>query len=96
MSPNITYDATGGNPILHSDPRRFKQSFGGGRERAPELKRQSITRDYVQMLSNELLQRTEQSKFRRALTREVESSSPIERVQYLLGHVYQVSWFLLP
>jgi len=93
---NITYDALGQNPTLHSDPRRFKKAFGGGEENAPELKRQPITIEYVHALSQELVRRTRDSKFRQSLTAEVERARPIERAQILLGRVYQVTWLLLP
>ena len=93
---NITYDALGHNPTLHSEPRRFKRAFGGGRENAPQLKRQPITREYVEQLSDELVRRTAVSKFRRSITPEVEQARPVERAQIILGHVYQVTWFLLP
>ena len=93
---NITYDALGQNPTLHSEPRRFKRAFGGGREQAPELKHQTITAVYVHELSDELVRRTRDSKFRRSLTLELEWSRPIERAQILLGRVYQVTWLLLP
>jgi hypothetical protein len=92
---NITYDALGHNPTLHSEPRRFRHTFGGGRDNAPELKTQPITREYVHQLSEELVRRTAVSKFRRSITAEVEQARPIERVQIILGRVYQVTWFLL-
>jgi hypothetical protein len=93
---HATYDALGHNPTLHSEPRRFKRAFGGGRENAPQLKRQPITREYVEQLSDELVRRTAVSKFRRSITPEVEQARPVERAQIILGHVYQVTWFLLP
>lgn len=93
---NITYNPLGQNATLHSEPRRFKHAFGGGREDAPPLKRQPVTADYIEKLSADLVRRTVESKFRRAVTREIEEARPIERAQILLGHVYQVTWFLLP
>jgi hypothetical protein len=93
---NITYNPLGQNPTLHSEPRRFRRAFGGGKENAPELKRQPITREYVRELSEELVRRTVDSKFRRSITAEMEQARPIERAQILLGRVYQVTWFLLP
>ena len=92
---NITYDALGKNPSFHSEPRRFEKAFGGGTENAPELKRQPITQEYVKALSDELVQRTFDSKFRRSITQEVEHARPIERAQILLGRVFQVTWLLL-
>jgi hypothetical protein len=92
---NITYDALGQTPTLHSDPRRFKKAFGGGKENAPELKRQRITHNYVEVLSEELVRRTRNSRFRRSITAELERARPIEQAQLLLGRVYQVTWLLL-
>jgi hypothetical protein len=93
---NITYDALGQNPTLHSEPRRFQRVYGGGKENAPELRQQPITAAYVQSLSDELVRRTRDSKFRASVTKELERGSPIERAQVLLGRVYQVTWLLLP
>jgi hypothetical protein len=93
---NITYDAQGQNPTLHSELRRFRRSFAGDEEHAPELKRQPITKEYIHALSNELVRRTEESKFRRSLTKELVRARPIEQAQILLGRVYQVTWLLLP
>lgn len=93
---NITYDLNGGNATLHSKARRFSQTYGGGHERAPQLKQQVISQDYLVSLSEELVQRTVRSKFQTAVTIDLELARPIERAQYLLGHVYQVTWLLLP
>jgi len=93
---NITYDALGQNPTLHSEPRQFQRAYGGGKENAPELRRQPITAAYVQSLSDELVRRTRDSKFRASVTKELERGTPVERAQVLLGRVYQVTWLLLP
>jgi hypothetical protein len=93
---NITYNVLGQNPTLHSDPRQFIRAFGGGKENAPKLNRQHITQDYVHELSHELIRRTRDSKFKQSVTSELERARPIERVQILLGRVYQVTWLLLP
>lgn len=93
---NVTYDALGQNPTLHSEPRLFRHSYSGGEEHAPELRRQPITQDYIHELSTELVRRTKDSKFHRSLTKELERSRPIEQAQFLLGRVYQVTWLLLP
>ncbi|CAZ88925.1 putative Adenylosuccinate lyase [Thiomonas arsenitoxydans] len=93
---NITYDAFGQNPTLHSEPRRFQRAYGGGKENAPELKQQPVTAAYVEALSEELVRRTRDSKFRASVTKELERGSPTERAQVLLGRVYQVTWLLLP
>lgn len=92
---NITYDAQGGNPTLHSQERRFKKTFGGGRENAPELRRWPVTREYVEDLRGELLSRTRNSKYREALPKNIEEVKPIEQVQLVLGRIYQVTWILL-
>ena len=93
---NITYNAFGQNPTLHSDPRRFQRAYGGGQENAPELRRQAITEDYMEELSRELVRRTKDSKFKQSLTAELAQTGPVERAQILLGRVYQVTWLLLP
>lgn len=93
---NITYNVFGQNPRLHSKPRRFSKSFGGGVENAPDLKQQPITKEYVVALSKELVGLTKGSKFKRSVTEEIERARPIEQVQDLLGRVYQVTWLLLP
>ena len=94
---NITYGVgVDPTPTLHSEPRRFKRAFGGGRENAPELKSQPITGEYVQALREELVRQTADSKLGRSIAAEVEQSRPIEQAQIILGRVFQVTWFLLP
>lgn len=93
---NITYGPHAQNPTLHSDPRKFKRSYGGGEEDVPEFRRQLITEDYVQGLAEELLQRTIDSKFRGFVPKDLWRRHPVEQVQFLLGRIYQVSWILLP
>lgn len=93
---NITYAPNGSMPMLHSDNRAFRQSFSGGRERPPQFRRQTIDLGYVESLSYDLIKRTADSRFEKAVTIEVRRSRPIDAAQYLLGHVYDVSWILLP
>lgn len=93
---NVTYDAVGQNPTLHSEPRQFKRAFGGGSKDAPPLKEQRITEDYIEELAGDLIDRTRASKFAPSVTMEIETARPVEQVQILLGRVYQVSWLLLP
>lgn len=92
---NITYKPDGSDPRLHSETRKFKRVFSGGRENPPEFRKRSIDLDYIGELSDELMSRTVASRFEKAVTREVRQARPIQRVQYLLGHVYDVSWILL-
>ena len=93
---NITYKPSGLDPTLHSEARKFKNSFTGSGENAPELKSSVINKEYIESLSEELMSRTRQSKFKAAVTKELERAKPIERAQILLGRVYQVTWLLLP
>lgn len=93
---NITYGPDGTNPTLHSEFRRFKNSYSGGAENKPFLKQRVLNEEYIEELSEDLVVRTRESRFQRSLTSAVERSKPIERVQYLLGRVYQVTWVLLP
>ena len=93
---NITYGPNGTNPTLHSDARRVKKSYSGGEENRPALKQNVLNEGYIEELSEELVQRTRESRFQKSVTRAVERSRPIEQVQYLLGRVYQVTWLLLP
>ena len=93
---NITYAPCGANPTLHSEIRRFKKHYSGGEENRPTLKQGVFDRGYIEELSEELITRTRDSRFHKSITRAVERSRPIEKVQYLLGRVYQVTWVLLP
>ena len=93
---NITYAPDGSSPTFHSEPRRFEKGYSGGKEGVPEFRRRTINKEYIGELSEELLSRTVESKYARFVTREIEAYRPIERIQYLLGRVYQVSWVLLP
>jgi len=93
---NITYSQKGLNATLHSDVRRFNQEYTGGEERRPPLKRVDVTLDYVEELGEQLVADTRTSRFERYLSREFRSTRPVERVQILLAHVYDVTWLLLP
>ncbi len=100
---NVTYDALGQNPTLHPKLKRFKYPYSDAGITAPQLMRQRITLDDIQELSTMLVGSTEKlvdssaaSKFRRPLQMARELSSAVKQAQFLLGHVYQVTWFLLP
>lgn len=93
---NITYKPDGTGSRLHSETREFRRVYSGSKENPPEFRKQEIDKDYIGSLSDELMSRTVDSRFRKAVTREVRQAAPIQRVQYLLGHVYDVSWILLP
>jgi hypothetical protein len=93
---NITYNRIGANPMLHSEFRRFKKSYSGTGEGAPELHESKLDLEYILQLSDELLGRTMESRFAKSVTGVLERLRPIERVQFLLGRVYQVTWLLLP
>jgi hypothetical protein len=93
---NITFNQAGLNAILHSDLRRFKQEYRGGDERRPPLERVDVTIDYVEELSEQLIADTRTNRFERHLSREFRATRPVERVQILLAHVYDVTWLLLP
>jgi hypothetical protein len=93
---NITYDTNGLNPTLHSDPRSFKRAFGGGKQNAPQLKRLPIADEYINLLSEDLLRRAKESKFKSHITTEIERLTSIEKAQFVLGRIYEVTWLLLP
>ncbi|MBB6572342.1 adenylosuccinate lyase [Xanthomonas arboricola] len=93
---NITFNQAGLNATLHSDVRRFSQEYTGGQERRPPLERVDVTLDYVEELSEQLLADTRTNRFEPYLSREFRATRPVERVQILLAHVYDVTWLLLP
>jgi len=93
---NITYSQAGLNATLHSDVRRFKQEYTGGEIRRPPLKRVDISLDYVEELSEQLIAETRTARFEPYQSRDFRTTRPIERVQILLAHVYDVTWLLLP
>jgi hypothetical protein len=93
---NITYAPNGAEPTLHSEPKRFKKAYSGDREGAPHFRRRRIDKEYVNQLSEEIISRTVNSKFHKAVTHAVRDLPPIEQAQYLLGKVYDVTWILLP
>jgi hypothetical protein len=93
---NITYAPNGSNPTLHSVPRHFRKAFSGGKKDPPPLKTTTIDGIYVKELCDELVDQTQHSKYRRMATLEVLEKKPVEQIQFLLGHVYGVSWLLLP
>ncbi|MGH7238673.1 MAG: adenylosuccinate lyase, partial [Candidatus Saccharimonadales bacterium] len=93
---NITFNQAGLNATLHSDARRFKQEYTGGEVRRPPLERVDVTLDYVEELSEQLVADTRTNRFESYLGREFRATRPVERVQILLAHVYDVTWLLLP
>ena len=100
---NVTYNASGQNPTLHPELRRFKHLCSGDERAGRQLMRSRITLDDIQELSTMLVDNMEKfedsakaSKFRRSLQRARDLSSAVKLAQFLLGHVYQVTWLLLP
>jgi len=93
---NITFAKSGADPTLHSNPRRFKIPHRASKNGMPEFKRRKIDSRYFEEVSEELVSRTIQSKFKKSITRAIERMQPLQRAQFLLGHVYQVSWVLVP
>lgn len=93
---NITYDATGPNPTLHSEPRPFGRSFSGSGEGSPELRPINMSDNYIEELADALMRWASNRIGDRATYREIRSSRPIEQAQIILGRIYQVTWLLLP
>ena len=93
---NVTYGPLGTNPTLHSQSRRFERVFSGDKEHVPSLRTSTLNSEYIVSLSDELLSRTSDSRFARQITPEIRKARPIERVQLILGRVYQVTWLVLP
>lgn len=93
---NITFNQAGLNATLHSDVRRFTKEYTGGKERSPPLKQVDVTLDYVEQLSEHLIEGTTTNRFEPYLSREFRATRPVERAQILLAHVYDVTWILLP
>jgi hypothetical protein len=93
---NITFNQAGLNATLHSDVRRFEQEYTGGDVRRPPLHQVDVTIDYVDELSERLIASTRTNRFEPFLTRKFRATRPVERVQILLAHVYDVTWLLLP
>jgi len=60
-----------------------------------KLKEEKIDNKYIENLSEDLAKRTVDSKFKKEYTKAVERLKPVEKTQYLLGHVYHVSWILI-
>jgi len=93
---NITYGPGGLLPTLHSEPRRFQKAYRASKEEPLPIKRQDVTPEYFVELSVELVTRTLESKFKESVTSRVERMRPIQRTQFLLGRVYNVTWVLIP
>jgi len=93
---NITYGPNGDMPTLHSKIRRFEKSFRANNKEELPIKRKQISTEYLSELSEELIDRTLESKFRESVTDKVYRMRPIQRAQFILGRVYHVSWILVP
>ena len=91
---NITYDPSG-RVAMHSELRRFK-AFRSREGDLPPLKERRVDREYVEELADELLRTTGESKYERLLSPQIVLNRPIQQAQYILGHIYDVSWFVLP
>lgn len=81
-----------GKPDQQGGPVQRRKFDDGGLD----LKRQKIDKAYFESLSEELEERTVDSKFKNEVTPAVQRLKPVEKAQYLLGHVYEVSWILIP
>lgn len=93
---NVTFSPGGGNPTLHSKPKRFKKTYRVSKEKTPDFKKRKINSEYFEDVSDEVFYRTVNSKFKKSVTRTVQGMRPLQKAQYLLGHVYKVSWILVP
>lgn len=92
---NITYGPAGENPALHSETRRFLRAYHADREGMPELKHREVTREYVDELGKQLLDRASNEPRAHTLLGDIRGRRPIEVAQIVLGRVYQVTWLLL-
>ena len=93
---NITFSPGGANPTLHSKPKRFKKTYRVSKDDTPDFKKRKIDLQYMEGVSEEVVFRTVHSKFKKTVTKSVERMRPLQQAQYLLGHVYKVSWVLIP
>ena len=93
---NITYGPLGTKPTLHSEPRPFDKAFSGDRERGPQLAQNNFDLIDFNRLSRDLMKQAKGSQVSRALTADLDGATSIQRLQILLGRVYQVTWLLLP
>ncbi|MDN3520183.1 hypothetical protein [Halomonas ramblicola] len=93
---NITFAPGGINPAMHSEVRKFERPHHASKEDMPKFKKKDIDYSYFEEVSDEIVQRTVQSKFRDSFTRSVERMKPLQKAQFLLGRVYKVSWVLVP
>jgi hypothetical protein len=52
--------------------------------------------DYIEKLSDQLIEDTKTNRFKPYLSREFRVTRPVECAQILLAYVYDVTWILLP
>jgi hypothetical protein len=91
---NITFDPTGSFAFLHSEIRKVR-SITSINEYLPQLEQQHIDVKYVEALSEELIALTWETRLAEQIPKKIRELRPIERVQYILGHLYDVSWILI-
>lgn len=89
---NMTYDPNGQRRFLHSESTKMSGYAPEGDD-LPEMKSQEVDKDYVFDLSESLSQLTLELKNK--LPSRIESLSPTQKTQYILGRVYNVSWILM-
>jgi hypothetical protein len=102
---HITYGPAGQNPTLHSEARKFAKARSSEDEKVVSIRQEDVSIKYVEDLSNLLVAETKKTSrweakaapdSERTLEQVVEEAKPVERVQIILGRVYDVSWVLIP
>jgi hypothetical protein len=91
---NITFDPTGAQAFLHSEIRKV-ESITSISEYLPQIEERHIDVEYVEALSEELIAITLETRLAEQISKKIYQLRPIERVQYILGHIYDVSWILI-
>jgi len=92
---HVTYSPGGAPAYLHSDARSFERVYVPSSD-LPPLKETAVSLDFVGSFSVELTELTAESKFAKLIPKRFDRLRPVQRIQYLLGQVYEVSWILLP
>lgn len=92
---NVTFAPSGSPAFLHSEIRKI-ESFTSIDDLLPQLEERRIDVEYVEELAAELVAITLETRFAEQITKQLYRLRPVEQAQYILGHVYDVSWLLLP
>jgi hypothetical protein len=94
-SHTITFDPSGSPAFLHSEIQKI-EGITSVDQVLDGIKQQHIDDRYIHKLAEQLLSSAARGRRAELIPKNLTHWRPIERAQYILGHIYEVSWLLIP